>query len=91
MTLGLSSEEARAGPAESVPGTEINFLQLSKKHHFLTGENGVFYLLSQPLLYGNNNQKNNQIINNSSKKIMYSISYSLQYWLMDVIIKSNES
>jgi len=31
---GLSSEEARAGPAESVPGTEINFLQLSKKHHF---------------------------------------------------------
>nr|MBO2506695.1 hypothetical protein [Bacilli bacterium] len=50
---GLSSEEARAGPAESVPGTEINFLQLSKKHHFLPGENGVFYLLFQPLFNKN--------------------------------------
>nr|MBO2504272.1 hypothetical protein [Bacilli bacterium] len=47
-------EEARAGPAESVPGTEINFLQLSKKHHFLPGENGVFYLLSQPLYCSRN-------------------------------------
>jgi len=47
----MSSEEARAGPAESVPGTEINFNNISKKHHFLLGENDVFLDLSQPHFY----------------------------------------
>jgi len=46
----MNSEEARAGPAESVPGTEINFNNISKKHHFLFGGNDVFFSPSLFLL-----------------------------------------
>ena len=47
----MSYEEARAGPVESVPGTEINFNNISKKHHFLTGEKGVFGAPGMGVIY----------------------------------------